>query len=145
MRIQTLVTVNSAAFAPGVSTYFPVLIRTKAKSVAGSVVLEGASLDPTGNAALGAAFTYRVVRTAGTCDASAFTGSSIYVVGDAATSRPLVQGQEALVTNALAAATDSAAGAVTGFCFQVSLPENADNSLQGKTATATWKFVATSS
>ena len=138
-------TVNSAAFSPGVSTYFPVLIRTKAKSVAGNVTLEGASLDPTGNAALGAAFTYRVVRTAGTCDASAFTGSSIYVVGDAATSRPLVQGQEALVTNALAAATDSAAGAVSGFCFQVTLPDNADNSLQGKTATATWKFVATSS
>ena len=47
--------------------------------------------------------------------------------------------------NALAAATSAAPGAATGFCFEVTLPAGASNTLQGKTATATWQFVTTSS
>ncbi|MFF1571253.1 SipW-dependent-type signal peptide-containing protein [Leifsonia sp. NPDC058292] len=135
----------SGPFAPGVSAYLPVLIRTKTNSVAGTVVLNGATLGGTDAATLGAALVYRVVRTTGTCAASAFTGTPTFVVGAAGTQRALTAGQETGVSNALAAATSAAPGAATGFCFEVTLPAGAANTLQGKTATATWQFVATSS
>ena len=139
------VTFSGAGFSPGVSGYFPVLIRTKANSVAGTVVLDAATLGGADAATLGVAFVYRVVRTTGTCDATAFTGSPIFVVGAAATYRALTVGQEAGVTNMLVAATATLPAVPTGFCFEVTLPANAANSLQGKSATATWQFVATSS
>ncbi|WP_223693748.1 SipW-dependent-type signal peptide-containing protein [Leifsonia poae] len=132
-------------FAPGVSSYFPVLIRTKANSVAGTVVLNGATLGGTDAATLGAALVYRVVLTTGTCSAAAFTGSPSFVVGAAGVTRALTAGQESGVNTALAAATGAAPGAATGYCFEVTLPASAPNSLQGKTATATWQFAATSS
>lgn len=139
------VTFSGAGFSPGVSEYFPVLIRTKVNSVAGTVVLDAATLSGTDAATLGAALVYRVVLTTGTCDATAFTGSPVFIVGAATTYRALTVGQETGVTNTLAAATATLPGAPTGFCFEVTLPSNAANSLQGKTATATWQFVATSS
>jgi len=139
------VTFSGAGFSPGASEYFNVLIRTKANSTAGTAVLNAATLGGTDAATLGAALVYRVVRTTGTCNSSAFTGSPVFVVGAAATFRALTLGQETGVTNTLATATVSAPGAPTGFCFEVTLPAGAANSLQGKTATATWQFVATSS
>lgn len=132
-------------FAPGVSSYFSVSLRTTANSVAGTASLNGATLGGTDAATLGAALVYRVVRTTATCNATAFTGSPVFVVGAAATTRALTAGQETGVVNALAAATSSAPGAATGFCFEVTLPAGASNTLQGKTATATWQFVTTSS
>ncbi|UAJ78814.1 hypothetical protein IT072_16515 [Leifsonia sp. ZF2019] len=132
-------------FAPGVSSYLPVLIQTTANSVAGTTVLNGAVLGGSDAATLGAALVYRVVRTTATCNAAAFTGSPAFVVGAAGTTRALTAGQETGVTNPLAAATSSSPGAATGFCFEVTLPAGAANSLQGKTATATWQFVSTSS
>lgn len=139
-------TFGGAGFAPGVSGYFPVLIRTKANSVDGRVVLDAATLGGADAATLGAAFVYRVVHATGTCDATAFTGSSpVFIVGGATTYRALTVGQEVGVTNILSAATATLPGAPTGFCFEVTLPAGAANSLQGKTATATWQFVATSS
>ncbi|WP_431220628.1 SipW-dependent-type signal peptide-containing protein [Leifsonia xyli] len=131
-------------FAPGVSAYVPVLIRTKPGSVAGTVSLGGATLGGTDAASLGAALVYRVVRTTGACAAAAFAGAPAFVVGAAATSRPLTTGQEAGVVSTLAPATATVAGAPTGFCFEVTLPAGAPNSLQGKTATATWPFTAES-
>ena len=139
------VSVGGAGFAPGVSKYFPVLIRTKASSAAVSCSANGASLTGADALTLGPAFVYRVVRTTGTCDPTAFTGLPVFVVGGAATSRPLIQGQEADISNSLEAAAATAPGAATGFCFQVTLPANADNSLQGKTVMVTRQFVATSS
>jgi hypothetical protein len=127
-----------------VVVYFNVLIRTKANSIAGTAVLNAGTLSGTDSATLGANLVYRVVSTTGTCAAAAFTGSPAYVVGAAATFRALTVGQESGVTNTLAAATASP-GAATGFCFEVTLPAGSANSLQGKTATATWQFVATSS
>lgn len=131
-------------FAPGVSAYVSVLIRTKPGSVSGSVSLGGATLGGPDAATLGAALVYRVVRTTGACAASAFTGSPAFVVGAAATSRPLTVGQETGVVSPLAAAADTVAGAPTGFCFEVTLPAGAPNSLQGRSATATWPFTAVS-
>jgi predicted ribosomally synthesized peptide with SipW-like signal peptide len=138
------VTFTGAGFSPGVSEYFNDLIRTKVNSTAGTAVLEAATLGGTDAATLGAALVYRVVGTTGTCNAAAFTGSPVFVVGAAATFRALTVGQETGVTNTLAAATGSAPGGPTGFCFEVTLPAGAANSLQGKAATATWQFVTTS-
>lgn len=138
------VTFTGAGFSPGVSEYFNDLIRTKVNSTAGTAVLEAATLGGTDAATLGAALAYRVVRTTGTCNAAAFTGSPVFVVGAGATFRALTVGQETGVTNTLTAATGSAPGDPTGFCFEVTLPAGAANSLQGTAATATWQFVTTS-
>ncbi|ODA89596.1 hypothetical protein ATY41_04790 [Leifsonia xyli subsp. xyli] len=134
----------SGAFAPGVSVYVPVLIRTKAASVAGTATLNGATLGGTDVSTLGAALVYRVVRTTGTCAASAFAGSPAFV-GASGVARPLTAGQEAGVSNPLIAATASTPGTATGLCFEITLPTAAANSLQGKTATATWLITAVSS
>ncbi len=134
----------SGAFAPGVSAYLPVLIRTTAASVAGTVTLNGATLGGTDAATLGAALVYRVVRTTATCAASAFSGTPVFVVGSAGTTRPLTAGQETGVVNPLGAATAGAPGSPTGFCFEVTLPTGAANSLQHKSASATWQFTAVS-
>jgi predicted ribosomally synthesized peptide with SipW-like signal peptide len=135
----------SGPFAPGVSSYFTVSIRTTANSVAGTAVLNGATLGGTDAATLGTALVYRVVRTTATCNAAAFTGTPAFVVGASGTTRALTAGQETGVSNPLAAATSTAPGTATGFCFEVTLPAGASNTLQGKTATATWQFVTTSS
>jgi predicted ribosomally synthesized peptide with SipW-like signal peptide len=136
---------NATAMSPGTVFYAPFAIRTKARSVAGEVVLgiPQVSSSGTGVADLGAALRYRVVRSA-TCQASSFSGSPDFVVGGDG-SKPLTMGQAVGVVNPLAAATESLPGAATQFCFEVSLPAGANNALQGQTATATWQFTATSS
>lgn len=138
----TTVTLPVGAFSPGVTGYLPVLIRAKATSIAGTVVLNGATFTGTDASLLSTAFVYRVVRTTATCDATAFTGSPTWVVGTSTASAApaLTVGQNGGVTNVVAAAP----GAVTGFCFEVTLPATAANTLQGKTAAATWQFLATS-
>ncbi|MCD4851202.1 SipW-dependent-type signal peptide-containing protein [Arthrobacter sp. AK01] len=135
----------ATAMSPGTVAYAPFAIRTKATSVAGEVVLgvPVVTSSGTGNADLGAALRYRVVRSA-TCDASSFTGTPTFVVGSDG-AKPFTQGQAAGVVNPLAAATATLPGAPTQFCFEVTLPLGANNALQGQTATATWQFTATSS
>ena len=156
----TTVTLPVGAFSPGVTGYLPVLIRTKATSIGGTVALNGAVFTGTDAASLSTAFVYRVVRTTATCDATAFTGTPTWVVGTAtaftgtptwvvgtatASAAPaLTVGQNGGVSNVLAAGAPAAPGAVTGFCFEVTLPSSAASALQGKTASATWQFVATS-
>ncbi|MCT9870567.1 SipW-dependent-type signal peptide-containing protein [Paenarthrobacter aurescens] len=136
---------NAAAMSPGTVVYAPFAIRTKATSVAGEVVLgiPVVTSSGTGNADLGAALRYRVVRSA-TCQASSFTGTPTFVVGSDG-AKPFTQGQAAGVVNPLAAASATLPGAPTQFCFEVTLPVGANNALQGQTATATWQFTATSS
>ncbi|VXB77888.1 conserved hypothetical protein [Arthrobacter sp. 9AX] len=141
----TALVFNASSMSPGTTVYAPFAIRTTANSVAGEVVLGSPSVASSGmgDAELGAALRYRVVRSA-TCDASAFTGSPAFVVGaDAA--KPFTAGQPAGVVNSLQAATATLPGAPTQFCFEVTLPVGASNALQGQTATATWQFTATSS
>lgn len=140
-----VVTFAGAGFAPGTVQYLPVLVRTRAASIAGTVALQPPVVSGADAATLGAAFVYRVVRST-TCNSAAFTtGTPSFVVGAAATYRPFTAGQETGVSNPLAAATAGAPGASTGFCFELTLPANAANTLQGKSATATWQFLATSS
>lgn len=136
---------TASAMSPGTVVYAPFAIRTKAASVAGEVVLgtPAVTSSGTGNADLGAALRYRVVRSA-TCQASAFTGTPAFVVGSDG-AKPLTQGQAAGVVNPLAAASATLPGAPIQFCFEVTLPAGANNALQGQTATAIWQFTATSS
>jgi predicted ribosomally synthesized peptide with SipW-like signal peptide len=136
---------NAASMSPGTVVYAPFAIRTKATSIAGEVVLgvPSVSSSGTGDSDLGAALRYRVVRSA-TCEASAFTGSPVFVVGGGG-AEPLTAGQSAGVVNSLLAASATLPGEPTQFCFEVTLPAGASNLLQGQTATATWQFTATSS
>ncbi|MGP0222423.1 MULTISPECIES: SipW-dependent-type signal peptide-containing protein [unclassified Paenarthrobacter] len=136
---------NATAMSPGSVAYAPLAIRTRAGSVGGEVVLGAPTVTSsgTGTADLGAALRYRVVRSAA-CDATAFTGTPVFVVGSDG-AKPFTQGQAAGVVNPLQAATATLPGAPTQFCFEVTLPLGANNALQGQTATATWQFTATSS
>lgn len=136
---------TASAMSPGTVVYAPFAIRTKAASVAGEVVLgtPAVTSSGTGNADLGAALRYRVIRSA-TCQASSFTGTPTFVVGSDG-AKPFTQGQAAGVVNPLAAATATLPGAPTQFCFEVTLPAGANNALQGQTATAIWHFTSTSS
>lgn len=136
---------NATSMSPGTVVYAPFAIRTKATSVAGEVVLgvPMVTSSGTGNADLGAALRYRVVRSA-SCDASVFTGTPAFVVGSDG-AKPFTSGQAAGVVNHLAAASATLPGTPTQFCFEVTLPAGANNALQGQTATATWQFTATSS
>jgi predicted ribosomally synthesized peptide with SipW-like signal peptide len=135
---------EAGAMSPGTTVYAPFAIRTTANSVAGEVVLEAPSVasSAAGDAELGAALRYRVVRSA-TCEASSFIGSPAFVVGGNG-AEPLTAGQTVGVVNPLQAATAALPGVPTQFCFEVSLPAGASNALQGQTATATWRFTATS-
>jgi hypothetical protein len=116
-------------------------LRTTATSVGGSVVMAAGVVGGADALTIGSALRLRVVRTTATCDATAFGGSSVYVVGGSATYRSLTAPQESGVFTLLTPASASS----TGFCFEVGLPAGAPGSLQGSSATATWHFVATSS
>lgn len=133
------------AFSPGVTQYFPVSLQTTQNSISGTATLGAATLGGANPTTLGAALTYSVVTQAAgvTCNASAFTTNANYVVGSFTTPASLTTGAANSVV--LAAATSSAAGAATNFCFQMGLPSTASNSLQGQSATATWQFTAVSS
>lgn len=139
-----VVTFSGAGLSPGTSRYLSVNIRSKANSLAGTAALSGAEVSGADAATLGAALRYRVVRGNASCAAAAFTAAANYVVGTSAVSRALTGAQEAGVSNVLAAAPGTGPGAATGFCFEVTLPAGAPNSLQGKAAVATWLFTATS-
>jgi hypothetical protein len=125
------------------AVYGQLLVRTTINSVAGTAVVGVPT--SSGDAGLIAALRQRVVRTTGTCDAAAFGGAQPFVIGTATVARALTAGQEAGVTNSLAAATSSVPGAAVGFCVELSLPNGAATTLQGKSATVTWGVTATSS
>lgn len=136
-------TVNAGAISPGYASAAPFAIRGKTSSVAGTAAL--ATPATAGNAALGAALQYRayVTTSAANCVTAPTAGQvTAWLVGSAG---PVVL-NTAVAANStpLAAATSTAAGAPTWFCFVLSLPSGASNSLQGATASATWHFTTTS-
>lgn len=141
-------TLPVGGYVPNGATYTMVRIRTVAQSVVGTATLGGATFsNNAGGIALSSAMLYRVVRvdTAATCDANAFTAASPnWVVGGATSAALLSSGQNSGVVNPLAAATPSAAGVPTAFCFQVYLAADAPSGTQSQTATATWTFTTRS-
>lgn len=138
--------VNALTLSPGSKVYAPVALRTTAGSVGGTVQLEAAvaatgitSVDPDG--LLAAAVDLRVVVNSKTdplagvtCNPTAFVSGTIIVDG------ALVD--VAAETQALAAA----GGTIQHYCFEISLPADADAAaLQGRTLSPAWKFSAVSS
>jgi predicted ribosomally synthesized peptide with SipW-like signal peptide len=136
---------NAAGMHPGRTVYAPIALRTQAGSVAGITTLSGATVtnSTTTTPLLGSALVYRVVRSE-VCGAAAFGASATFVVGSTSVRQPLDTGQTPGVTNTLPAATPSAPGGSSHFCFEVTLPIGADNRLQGQSATALWLFSAVS-
>ncbi|GGC72587.1 hypothetical protein IEU95_14915 [Hoyosella rhizosphaerae] len=136
-------TVNPTTVRPGDTHYAPIALRTKADSMAALVTLNGAIND--GDAAVFNALRYRVVEST-TCNSSAFTGASTYVVGSNTTASALATGS-APDAIALPAAA-SLPGAAKTYCFEIALPDTSANwtnaNLPNKTAAARWKFTAQS-
>lgn len=136
---------DAAGMYPEKITYAPIALRTRPGSVSGSATLLGAQVTDTPGTEprLGAALVYRVVLSQA-CNAEAFRPGAAFVVGSDTTFAPLTTGQRPDALAVLAPAGASTPGASTHFCFQVTLPKDADQRLQGTSATAVWRFSAES-
>jgi predicted ribosomally synthesized peptide with SipW-like signal peptide len=135
-------TFTATAMSPGTSFYAWVNIRTTAAStVGGTVALTAAAA----NGTLAPALQYRAVRLAGpspgvACDATAFSGSPVFIAGAASTYLAVTQ-----VPGSPVASTLGAAGAQPlGFCVEVQIAPGSAATYQGQAATVTWTFTATS-
>lgn len=132
---------GATGMSPGTSFYAWLNVRTTAAStVGGTVALT--SVAPTGG--LASALQYRAVRMPGpspssTCNATAFSGTPVFIAGAAASYLPVSQVPATQVSSPI-----GAAGTQLGFCFEVRIQPGAANSFQGQTGTATWTFTATS-
>lgn len=129
---------------PGASIYAPIAVRTRTGSVPATMALGGAEVtgSGTGQADLGAALRYRVVRSSD-CGAAAFTAAADYLVGGEGQFRPLTAGQDRPGPVPLAAGAGEP-GEPVRLCFQVTLPVGTPGDLQGQTAEAVWPFTTTS-
>ena len=144
-------TTGALTLTPGDAIYAPVSLSTTDGSVAApSVRLSGAvaatniPTDDPGDL-LTAARELRVVVATGArdadpaaCTAAAFGPAATYVVGTADAAAGLATAST--VVSALAA--DS--GDQLNYCFQVSLPDDAPDTLQGRAVAPAWQFVSAS-
>ncbi len=123
---------------PGSASYIALKVKTAAVSTAGTVSLSAAA----DSAGLDAVLRYRIVRTLASCNAAAFTGSPVFVVGGASTYQ---QVSAALApTSGLAVAANAATE--VGYCIELGLPPTgvAQLTYQGTAGTATWNIVGAS-
>jgi predicted ribosomally synthesized peptide with SipW-like signal peptide len=141
-------TAPALALTPGDASYAAVSLRTTQTapvSVAGTVELQAAvaAASPmTTDTALWNVLELRAVVTQGTgstCSAASFTNVATYVIGSFGSSASMDAG--AATSQSLSAA----GGNQQNFCFEVSLPASAGDSMQGLTASPMWEFVSTSS
>jgi predicted ribosomally synthesized peptide with SipW-like signal peptide len=148
---------NRLAFTPGSldltpseAVYAPVSLTTTADSVEASS-LSLAAATSTGTASsdatglLFSALTLRVVvvPTAAAdaplaCNAAAFAAASQYVVGSFGSSAPLAT-KGSMSPGLAAAGADK-----LDYCFEIALPANASDVLQGRQVTPQWTFLAES-
>lgn len=136
---------SAATMSPGSSHYAWLDIRTTPTStVGGTVTLASLTAAPAGAASdLRPVLEYRMVRAASpaaVCDASAFTGSPVYLVGGPSAYAAV----SAAVPSTRVATTLAAAGGQARFCVDVRIQSTAPNSYQGMGATLTWRFDAMS-
>jgi predicted ribosomally synthesized peptide with SipW-like signal peptide len=118
--------------------FVPILLRTTAGSLAGTVTVAHAAVaSPTG---LTSVLRYRMVRSA-SCDASAFSGSPVYLAGDAATTLPVSSALTATNAGSLAAA----GGSTLGLCLEFSLPTGLAQATYQGTSTAALAFTVAGS
>jgi predicted ribosomally synthesized peptide with SipW-like signal peptide len=146
-------TTGALSLTPGDEVYAPVSLQTTATSVAatgialsGAVAATGvglAAVDPDG--LLSGALQVRVVvattadaATPATCSAALFTGGAQYVVGGPAATSGLAAAGSFAPTLA-AGGTDKA-----DYCFEISLPDTAPSTLQGRQVSPAWQFIASS-
>ncbi|CAD5991076.1 SipW-dependent-type signal peptide-containing protein [Agreia sp. COWG] len=143
-------TPGALALAPGDAVYAPVSLSTTSTSVAApSVTLAGsvaAANIPVVDAGsqLSAALQLRVTvtttarGTAPACNAASFAAGSTYVVGGAAATAPLNTAGTGVSTLA------AASGNQLNYCFEITLPAGASDTLQGRTVAPAWQFVSAS-
>ncbi|QZQ53690.1 SipW-dependent-type signal peptide-containing protein (plasmid) [Curtobacterium sp. TC1] len=133
-------TFNAAAMYPGLTVAAPLVVRTTAGSLGGTVSLSSATTS--GNATLVSTLAYKVYAdtVSGCTTTSTPSSSGTWVAGSTTT---FVSGLTTAVpsnTRPLPAATSGAPGAAVYYCLIVQLPATAPNTVQGVTATATWSL-----
>lgn len=122
------------AMSPGTTVFSRFLVKTtNSTNVAGTVTLTG----PASVAGLAAALTYgvKVIPAANACTQATYDASTTVVVPSTSALTVGASGSQALVAGG---------ASPVAYCFAVTLPAGAPNSLQGQTATVPWKFTATS-
>lgn len=134
----------ASGFAPGVTTYALLSVKTSTVSVAGTVNLAADATNATSgtapNAGLGAFLTYGVTNipsgAAGACNATSFAGGAVIIPVNSA------------LTTSQPAATVVPVGAKgasqVNLCFAVTMPAAVDNAAQGKSAAPKWTVNAVS-
>jgi predicted ribosomally synthesized peptide with SipW-like signal peptide len=150
--------IDALSIAPGGVVYAPVSLTTTDASVAAANIALSAAIPATlttptndTDGLLFAALDLRVVvatsaeaDTPAACDATAFDGDSVYIVGGAAAFPAL--GTAGTNPVAPAPAIDLAASSADklDYCFEVTLPADAPDTLQGRTVAPAWQFIADS-
>ena len=144
-------TAGALSLTPGDSIYAPVSLSTTDESAAApSVRLSGAvgatnisTEDADG--LLAGALQLRVVVATGARDAApaactdaAFGATATYVVGSATTTAALN------TAGTTVSALQAGSGNQLNYCFEISLPDGAPDSLQGRTVAPAWQFVSSS-
>ncbi|HEV7951411.1 MAG TPA: SipW-dependent-type signal peptide-containing protein, partial [Glaciihabitans sp.] len=144
-------TTGNLSLTPGEAVFAPVSLTTTATSVAAETLTLAAATPAAGVTAVDAdsllfnALELRVVvnTSADTdapvaCAAAAFSPTATYVVGSAVASEPLTTAGD--TTTALAAASADK----QDYCFEVSLPDTAPSTLQGRAVAPAWQFISAS-
>jgi predicted ribosomally synthesized peptide with SipW-like signal peptide len=137
---------NAGSLSPGATVAAPFGIRTTTGSIGGTEALQSPTSSTSPLPDLWNYLQYRVYSsTTSTCTTTSTpTSSSNWIAGSASTWSAMATAVPANTT-ALAAAAASAPGTPTWFCFQVTLPSGAPNTLQGETIPISWLFIGTSS
>jgi predicted ribosomally synthesized peptide with SipW-like signal peptide len=137
---STAVSGNVSGVYPGSLAYISLKVKTAAVSAAGAVSLSAAA----NSTALDAVLRYRIIRNAPTCNATAFTGSPVYVVGSAV---PAYQQVNAALAATPGLALTANAGSEIDYCIELGLPATGVSQLtyQGTSGTVTWNIIGTSS
>jgi predicted ribosomally synthesized peptide with SipW-like signal peptide len=118
--------------------FVPILLRTTPGSLAGTITIAHAAVaSPAG---LTSVLRYRMARSA-SCDASVFSGSPVYLAGDAATTLPVSSALTATSAGALAAA----GGSTLGLCLEFSLPTGLTQATYQGTSTVPLAFTVSGS
>lgn len=138
-------TVAPTAMFPGTTTYALFSVKTANPSGAGTLQLTAGT--PSGDLATHLRYGVRLVPTAATPSQSCTAAT--YAAASAATSVVVTDGSILTVNGAATAAVPQVVSTNGGnqlnYCVAVSLPLNADNAAQNKSATQTWQITGTSS
>lgn len=144
-------TAGALSLTPGDSVYAPVSLSTTDGSVAAPSVRLSGAVDATNiptedtGGLLADALQLRVVVATGARDAApaactdaAFGATATYVVGSATTTAALDTAGTTIDSLAADAADQ------LNYCFEISLPDDAADTLQGRTVAPAWQFVSAS-